>query len=117
MSEEFKLAACRCGGEAEFLENSSSVRATCTVCGITTPSFGADLNYSAKQKVADIWNAGGPDTWPPWQQGYSYSIGDQVTASDQQGKQAHYRNEKDKNTQEPKQSGSGWKWIEYAPTT
>lgn len=116
MSEP-KLSLCRCGGEADFAtENSGKlIYAICGRCKIRTPSKGAGLEYSAKQDVADIWNAG-TILWPPWAQGYQYQIGDQVTAIDQQNKQAHFINEKENNTQEPRQNGSGWRWIELAPT-
>jgi len=59
------LSNCRCGGEAEFLLEGERIFARCKICGIRTPSRAASLDYSAKQQVADVWNAGmldGPTT-------------------------------------------------------
>lgn len=64
--EEPKLALCRCGGKAVFLTNDrGSAYAQCTRCKIQTQAIAASIEYGAKERVADIWNAGA-EMWPRW---------------------------------------------------
>jgi hypothetical protein len=114
-----KLAACRCGGEGDFAyeKRADGIEATyavCKKCGIRTPSFIANLETSAKQDAADVFNAGAT-LWPPWQQGREYYWDDQVTAPDQQNNSYHWKCQTEKTKTEPRQPGSGWWIIEPAP--
>ena len=116
--DDIKLTRCKCGGIAAFSINNvdpqQTIHVQCDTCGLRTPEFAAGLEYSAKQKAADIWNAG-ENMWPRWVQGYQYLLGDQVThTAHGQTRAEHWINERDKNANEPGQSGRGWRLVGYA---
>jgi hypothetical protein len=59
-----------CGSVTEFIVDSQgskeSIFARCTGCKIQTQSVASSLEYSAKDKIADIWNATAVEEWPEW---------------------------------------------------
>lgn len=66
--DDIKLNSClHCGGESAFEITSrpDTVKAYCKDCGTQTKAIGTSLEYSAKQKVADLWNANA-DVWVEW---------------------------------------------------
>lgn len=112
--DEIYLDKCRCGGDGEFLleESDKRIFARCKVCGIRTPSKAASLEFSAKQQVADVWNAG-TLLWPRWIKPAvaedAYGKGDRVSHSGD-----HWISNRDGNVWEPGESG--WTLIGPAPT-
>lgn len=111
--DEIYLDKCRCGGDGEFLleENDTRIFARCKVCGIRTPSKAAGLEYSAKQQVADVWNAG-TLLWPRWIQPATaedaYRLDDRVSHNGE-----HWISIRDGNVWEPGESG--WRLVGPAP--
>lgn len=111
--DEIYLDKCRCGGDGEFLleENDTRIFARCKVCGIRTPSKAAGLEYSAKQQVADVWNAG-TLLWPRWIQPATaedaYHLDDRVSHNGE-----HWISIRDGNVWEPGESG--WRPVGPAP--
>lgn len=61
-----------CGSVVEFVTEkpgmAESVFAKCTHCGIRTPSVPASLEYSAMDRVADVWNSSSSEEWSEWVQ-------------------------------------------------
>lgn len=112
MAEAY-LNKCRCGGNAEFLMEQSNTRilAQCKLCGIRTPSKTANLEYAAKQAVADIWNCGN-EQWLRWIQPAvpedAYQKGDRVSYEGE-----HWMSNRDGNIWRPGESG--WTLIGPAP--
>jgi len=98
-----------CGATTEFVTDSrgltESILARCSGCGIQTPSVPSSLEYSAKDKVADIWNANSADEWPEWTQPTgahdAYSKGSKVSH-----KKKNWISNIDANVWEP--GVSGW---------
>ena len=77
-----------CNTETEFLYDGYGVYAKCKNpnCGIRTPSLSASIEYGAKNKVAQIWNATSKEEWPEWVQPTgahdAYSYGAKVIHKD-----------------------------------
>lgn len=111
--EEIYLDKCRCGSDGEFVleENDTRIFARCKSCGIRTPSKAAGLEYSAKQQVADVWNAG-TLLWPRWIQPQAeidaYALDDRVSHNNE-----HWISLKDSNMDRP--GHSGWRLVGPAP--
>ena len=83
-----QLNNCRhCGAEAEFIVDAKthpeSVLARCTSCKIQTQPVVSSLEYSARDKVAGVWNASLDTEWPDWIQPKgahdAYSYGSKVS--------------------------------------
>ncbi|NLL92503.1 MAG: hypothetical protein GX222_08880 [Ruminococcaceae bacterium] len=83
-----KLNNCpHCGSETVFIENKQglvpAVFAQCTNCKIQTQPVPSSLDYSAKDRVAEIWNSENAKEWPAWIQPLgahdAYSKGSKVS--------------------------------------
>ena len=61
-----------CGAQCSFMlpegGAQNSVFAQCTGCKIQTQPVVSSLEYSAKDKVANTWNAALQNEWPAWVQ-------------------------------------------------
>lgn len=117
---DIKLSSCKCGGIAAFVVNNvdpeQTIHVHCDTCGLRTPEKKASLESSAKQDVADIWNAG-ENMWSRWVKPAvatdAYAKGDQVTWTAQgQERAEHWISNMDGNVHEP--GVSGWKLVGYA---
>lgn len=118
--DDVKLTRCKCGGIAVFsidnVDPHQTIHVRCDKCGLRTPEFSAGLEYSAKQRAANIWNAG-EDMWPRWVKPAvatdAYAKGDQVTwTAKGQERPEHWISNMDGNVHEP--GVSGWKLVGYA---
>lgn len=101
-----------CGSVTEFVVNTQgpveTVLARCTNCKIQTQPIPSSLDYSAKAKTAEMWNANRPDEWVAWIQPKgahdAYSKGSKVAH-----KSKHWISNIDANVWEPGVSG----WTEH----
>lgn len=101
-----------CGSETEFVTNTQgavpNVLARCTNCKIQTQPIASSLEYSAMDRIAEIWNASNSDEWPEWVQPKgahdAYSKGSKVQHT---GKK--WISNVDANVWEPGVTG----WTEY----
>ena len=101
-----------CGSETEFVVNAQgmveTVLAQCTNCKIQTQPIASSLEYSAKDKIAELWNASIGEEWPEWVQPKgahdAYSKGSKVSHN---GK--NWISNLDGNVWEPGVTG----WTEY----
>ena len=114
-----KLAPCRCGGTAQYVElsNGARLKAECTRCRITTPEKVPGLYTSAAQDVADIWNAGST-MWPRWVKPSgaidTYRLDDQVShTTGEGGAWEHWISLMDNNVGEP--GKANWRLVGPAP--
>lgn len=98
-----------CGAVTEFVTGKEgtvdNVLARCTGCKIQTQPVASSLDYSAKEKIAEIWNTSKAEEWVNWVQPKgahdAYSKGSKVAH-----KNKHWISNIDSNVWEP--GVSGW---------
>lgn len=98
-----------CGSETELIiedyTGKETILARCTNCKIQTQPMASSLDYSARDKIAEIWNSNNTEEWPEWIQPKgahdAYSKGSKVSHNG-----GHWVSNLDANVWEP--GVTGW---------